>query len=133
MRLVDVKNIGRRPLVANLAHHIYCEAAGRCGCTQGQVTVVDEDATTGERHPRTIEKRICAVLRVQPGCIAEGLDPAVAKVPEVAAAVRGGTVRIAERIEIPEPIAAPTEEPPNEDARELDESRPRRNRRRDSE
>jgi len=91
---IALRNTQRRMQVFNLRHDLYCEAAGRCGCTEQTVTTVEENPLTGERRPRSLKRKVPGALTLLALETQQGLHEAVLKVPEVKRAVDAGSLRV---------------------------------------
>jgi len=91
---IALKNTQRRMQVFNLRHDLYCEAAGTCGCRSQTVTTVEENPMTGERRPRSRERKVPASLTLLALEKYEGVHEAVLKIPEVKRSVDRGDLRV---------------------------------------
>jgi len=91
---IALRNTQRRMQVFNLRHDLYCEASGRCGCTERTVTTVEENPMTGERRPRPQRRKVPGALTLLALETQHGLHEAVLKLPEVKRAVGAGSLRV---------------------------------------
>ena len=91
---IALRNTQRRMQIFNLRHDLYCEAAGRCGCTEQTVTTVEENPLTGERRPRSLKRKVAGALTLLALETHQGLHEAVLKLPEVKRAVDAGSLRV---------------------------------------
>ena len=91
---VTLTNTTRRVCVVILTHDDYCARVGRCGCSaRRDGAVLPNSLTLPSREP------------------VAGLDEAVLALPQVAAAVRAGDIRVAPEEPVAAIAAAPAEPP----------------------
>jgi len=117
---IALRNTQRRMQVFNLRHDLYCEASGRCGCSEQTVTTLDENPMSGERRPRSVLRKVPAALTLLALETQEGLHEAVLKVPEIKRAVDGGALRVLTPTPRAQPKTTPTPDPKSKKDKERD-------------
>ena len=117
---IALRNTQRRMQVFNLRHDLYCEASGRCGCSEQTVTTLDENPMSGERRPRSVLRKVPAALTLLALETQEGLHEAVLKVPEIKRAVDGGALRVLTPTPRTPPKTTPTPDPKSKKDKERD-------------
>src|SRR5215831_6181805 len=102
---VTIESRLQRIQVFNLAHASFCEEA--CACSDIVVTAVHEDPRTGQRARRAVPRKAAASLTLLARERKEGLPDAILRVPEFAAAIARGHVRVVEQTAGRPPQPAP--------------------------
>ena|SRR5215831_1434656 len=106
---VTIESRLRQIQVFNLAHTSFCKEA--CACTDIVVMGVHEDPRTGQRARRALPRKVAASLTLLARERREGLPDVVLRVPEVAAAIARGHVRVIEQTAERPPQPAPPAPP----------------------
>lgn len=89
----------RRMQTFNLPHEVYCEASGKCACSETAVITSVVSEVDNERHPVQTQKRICSSFSIRFGerlQIGDGckVHEAALKCPEVESALRAKPARL---------------------------------------
>jgi len=89
--MIKFKNVSKRMQVFSLPHEFVCE--GACQCAKGEHRQRSHNPATGDVGERHIELTICSSVHLPAGHESEALPESVRNVPEIAAALRSGTLK----------------------------------------